>query len=131
MFFFLLIRRPPRSTRTDTLCPYTTLFRSRGAGHLDRLSAVADLARLRRDDAPSGDRSVAAARKPPIPARAPACRAGICKRDRGGGRGLAAAHRPCAPAYPRRARHLSLWRGAAALRALPRPPAPGAPPPPP
>src|SRR3546814_11720025 len=27
--FFLLIRRPPRSTRTDTLFPYTTLFRSR------------------------------------------------------------------------------------------------------
>src|SRR3546814_20476044 len=27
-FFFLLIRRPPRSTRTDTLFPYTTLFRS-------------------------------------------------------------------------------------------------------
>src|SRR3546814_2928048 len=26
--FFLMIRRPPRSTRTDTLCPYTTLFRS-------------------------------------------------------------------------------------------------------
>src|SRR3546814_12562167 len=26
--FFLLIRRPPRSTRTDTLFPYTTLFRS-------------------------------------------------------------------------------------------------------
>src|SRR3546814_20036002 len=26
---FLLIRRPPRSTRTDTLFPYTTLFRSR------------------------------------------------------------------------------------------------------
>src|SRR3546814_13419437 len=25
---FLSIRRPPRSTRTDTLCPYTTLFRS-------------------------------------------------------------------------------------------------------
>src|SRR3546814_13187847 len=25
---FLMIRRPPRSTRTDTLCPYTTLFRS-------------------------------------------------------------------------------------------------------
>src|SRR3546814_14588401 len=25
-------RRPPRSTRTDTLCPYTTLFRSIGAG---------------------------------------------------------------------------------------------------
>src|SRR3546814_7522887 len=26
--FFVIIRRPPRSTRTDTLCPYTTLFRS-------------------------------------------------------------------------------------------------------
>src|SRR3546814_12928617 len=28
MFFFLMIRRPPKSTRTDTLFPYTTLFRS-------------------------------------------------------------------------------------------------------
>src|SRR3546814_4167054 len=28
--FFLMIRRPPRSTRTDTLFPYTTLFRSLG-----------------------------------------------------------------------------------------------------
>src|SRR3546814_20310454 len=27
-FFFLMILRPPRSTRTDTLFPYTTLFRS-------------------------------------------------------------------------------------------------------
>src|SRR3546814_19499331 len=27
-FLFLMIRRPPRSTRTDTLFPYTTLFRS-------------------------------------------------------------------------------------------------------
>src|SRR3546814_19882062 len=27
-FFFLMIRRPPRATRTDTLLPYTTLFRS-------------------------------------------------------------------------------------------------------
>src|SRR3546814_20324176 len=26
--FFLMIRRPPRSTRTDTLFPFTTLFRS-------------------------------------------------------------------------------------------------------
>src|SRR3546814_3425423 len=30
LFFFLMIRRPPRSTRTDTLFPYTTLFRSLG-----------------------------------------------------------------------------------------------------
>src|SRR3546814_20511924 len=30
--FFLLLRLPPRSTRTDTLFPYTTLFRSIGTG---------------------------------------------------------------------------------------------------
>src|SRR3546814_20615860 len=30
-FFFLMLRRPPRSTRTDTLFPYTTLFRSQAA----------------------------------------------------------------------------------------------------
>src|SRR3546814_19177443 len=30
-FFFLMIRRPPKSTRADTLFPYTTLFRSHGA----------------------------------------------------------------------------------------------------
>src|SRR3546814_14105110 len=28
LFFFLIIRRPPRVTRTDTLFPYTSLFRS-------------------------------------------------------------------------------------------------------
>src|SRR3546814_6404446 len=53
--FFLMIRRPPRSTRTDTLFPYTTLFRSapavgagladdaaRSAGHLgDNVGAEA------------------------------------------------------------------------------------------
>src|SRR3546814_11333651 len=30
-----MIRRPPRSTRTDTLCPYTTLFRSEVAARID------------------------------------------------------------------------------------------------
>src|SRR3546814_18051678 len=34
--FFLMIRRPPRSTRTDTLFPYTTLFRSPALGGGDR-----------------------------------------------------------------------------------------------
>src|SRR3546814_11387083 len=33
VLFFLMIRRPPRSTRTDTLFPYTTLFRSYPRGH--------------------------------------------------------------------------------------------------
>src|SRR3546814_14102695 len=35
-FCFLIIRRPPRSTRTDTLFPYTTLFRSLAAVGLAR-----------------------------------------------------------------------------------------------
>src|SRR3546814_21083389 len=50
-FFFLMIRRPPRSTRTDTLFPYTTLFRSpaltikrvgskRGSGAIDKGIAI-------------------------------------------------------------------------------------------
>src|SRR3546814_19021998 len=34
--FFLLIRRPPESTRTDTLFPYTTLFRSPSQGRTTR-----------------------------------------------------------------------------------------------
>src|SRR3546814_9473108 len=38
-----MIRRPPRSTRTDTLFPYTTLFRSVAAlGLVDRLVEVLD-----------------------------------------------------------------------------------------
>src|SRR3546814_15339819 len=44
VFFFLRIRRPPSSTRTDTLFPYTTLFRSRSAIVLhgrDRLNGQA------------------------------------------------------------------------------------------
>src|SRR3546814_20484219 len=35
-WFFLMIRRPPRSTRTDTLFPYTTLFRSRCGSAITR-----------------------------------------------------------------------------------------------
>src|SRR3546814_15238283 len=45
--FFLMIRRPPRSTRTDTLFPYTTLFRSldpvreaRGADEVEIIAAA-------------------------------------------------------------------------------------------
>src|SRR3546814_13426617 len=36
-FFFLMIRRPPSSTRTDTLFPYTTLFRSMLSGSVAEL----------------------------------------------------------------------------------------------
>src|SRR3546814_17223865 len=47
LFFFLMIRRPPRSTRTDTLFPYTTLFRSgihgvEGFGNGDEAPALDD-----------------------------------------------------------------------------------------
>src|SRR3546814_5547361 len=51
-FFFLMIRRPPRSTRTDTLFPYTTLFRSKP--HADD-RAHEQLARAR--EAERGDRA--------------------------------------------------------------------------
>src|SRR3546814_10632216 len=37
LIFFLMIRRPPRSTRTDTLFPYTTLFRSRLGRSMKRI----------------------------------------------------------------------------------------------
>src|SRR3546814_5407003 len=35
-----MIRRPPRSTRTDTLCPYTTLFRSWAARAMPRVASI-------------------------------------------------------------------------------------------
>src|SRR3546814_4983350 len=42
-----MIRRPPRSTRTDTLFPYTTLFRSaHPAGHLVRQAAAGRFRRV-------------------------------------------------------------------------------------
>src|SRR3546814_7917975 len=41
MCFFLMIRRPPISTRTDTLFPYTTLVRSRRRRHVARLLGAA------------------------------------------------------------------------------------------
>src|SRR3546814_19183311 len=37
---FLMIRRPPRATRTDTLFPYPTLFRSRSGAGLSRSTTV-------------------------------------------------------------------------------------------
>src|SRR3546814_2534218 len=36
LVFCLMIRRPPRSTRTDTLFPYTTLFRSGPGSNVSR-----------------------------------------------------------------------------------------------
>src|SRR3546814_12461075 len=63
ILFFLMIRLPPRSTRTDTLFPYTTLFRSFGA----RLHRARPRPRLcssgyRRSGNPTGDRKADAGR---------------------------------------------------------------------
>src|SRR3546814_5528258 len=41
LLLFLMIRRPPRSTRTDTLFPYTTLFRSGGGLAAGRTALLA------------------------------------------------------------------------------------------
>src|SRR3546814_13763664 len=55
IFFFLMIRRPPRSTRTDTLFPYTTLFRSdrhvdAHHAHFDRTRELAGGVAVARED---------------------------------------------------------------------------------
>src|SRR3546814_4961364 len=48
IYFFLMIQLPPRSTRPDTLYPYTTLFRSRPGRPKER----DDISRHRRIKAP-------------------------------------------------------------------------------
>src|SRR3546814_1864930 len=55
-----MIRRPPRSTRTDTLFPYTTLFRSqRAPGQVDQRGRAADRqAQRRRVDRPGRDEAL-------------------------------------------------------------------------
>src|SRR3546814_20877886 len=64
--FFLMIRRPPRSTRTDTLFPYTTLFRShprrRAPVPCECLGSAARHVHERREHADAG----------PLPAARPA-----------------------------------------------------------
>src|SRR3546814_11234169 len=50
LFVFLMIRRPPRSTRTDTLFPYTTLFLSWQHVRLPDGIAVSDAIEIYRQD---------------------------------------------------------------------------------
>src|SRR3546814_10717025 len=52
-----MIRLPPRSTRTDTLFPYTTLFRSRMSGHMSTLTAAINQFGLRLNDLAGRDYS--------------------------------------------------------------------------
>src|SRR3546814_4785924 len=54
MFFFLIVRRPPRSTRTDTLFPYTTLFRSEVGAELLRRAPIARSAFIMMSPAATG-----------------------------------------------------------------------------
>src|SRR3546814_11365913 len=56
VFYFLVIRRPPRSTRTYTLFPYTTLFRS-AQGAPEQEWAGSDQHQLQRDVPGPGRRS--------------------------------------------------------------------------
>src|SRR3546814_14788091 len=71
-----MIRRPPRSTRTDTLFPYTTLFRSPHSGHRSPIHlGPGDQAQ----DATSGERAPRILHDvlPPFPDVAIGCRARI------------------------------------------------------
>src|SRR3546814_4422535 len=77
---FLMIRRPPRSTRTDTLFPYTTLFRSRksrprGTG---RISATLCLVRKGYRRPLDVDHQRLPARRLPVLAAARQGHIGIC-----------------------------------------------------
>src|SRR3546814_3008018 len=62
-FFFLMRRRPPRSTRTDTLFPYTTLFRSKYA-HADSVHPAATVPDCRPVAERDGDRRGIGAHEP-------------------------------------------------------------------
>src|SRR3546814_10459772 len=108
-----MIRRPPRSTRTDTLFPYTTLFRSRQRGTQDRTRrrGSAGLARRRSGEGradrsqlpPRGPADQASdLRRPRIePRRRVACRGrrlGAARHRRGPSRGP---HGPPPEAFPR------------------------------
>src|SRR3546814_17396551 len=54
-----MIRRPPRSNRTDTLCPYTTLFRSTVAAERGDAIGTESACAHARGDWPGGSRNIA------------------------------------------------------------------------
>src|SRR3546814_3125154 len=74
--FFLMIRRPPRSTRTDTRFPYTTLFRSPGSRGSTGPTARQSRPRICARRWAVGSRSVSPLPlRPPTPTPGPASRA--------------------------------------------------------
>src|SRR3546814_12653088 len=70
-FFFLMIRRPPRSTRTDTLFPYTTLFRSRRTPPAQPFGKPQARAWIAADGATAGGYRDGARSRPSAPGRKP------------------------------------------------------------
>src|SRR3546814_12531565 len=98
LMFFLMIRRPPRSTRTDTLCPYTTLFRSNRHRDCRPSSAECRAAPCRRRG--RGDRRSSS----PRARNGAVCRGGCRVRASGCGAALArpsACRRPSSTPYAR------------------------------
>src|SRR3546814_14750013 len=103
--FFLMIQPPPRSTRTDTLFPYTTLFRSRispvqalgserGAVRAVRAHPRCDLARRRRR------RTDADVQEPVLHAAAERAALPIARGGNRSGHGVAADRQPEAGVEP-------------------------------
>src|SRR3546814_4185506 len=84
-----MIRRPPRSTRTDTLCPYTTLFRSVPGGRAAAAAFAPDRPDpQRRQRLRQGAEAAGRGRAAGILARTgEACRAERAARLPGAGRG--------------------------------------------
>src|SRR3546814_1838617 len=111
LFFFLMIRRPPRSTRTDTLFPYTTLFRS-----LRQHAAVVD------EDPVGGPAALAAVEladqlhRRAVARRQPRDGGGIAAPDRAHGRLLGGAARRQAQAVAALLRTLQHRAGDVVLR---------------
>src|SRR3546814_7974507 len=127
-YFFLMLRRPPRSTRIDTLFPYTTLFRSPDSGLLLDLfpprgeQRIAD-ARRAGEPVPPGqrragggqidrgvvdrDRTRHPAQRPDVLAQQPAEENAVAERDIAQRRGVEGSARPPVGAGQRSEEHTS------------------------
>src|SRR3546814_17769157 len=82
-FLFLMIRRPPRSTRTDTLFPNTTLFRSDAFGRRAAAPLRHGLTQYRRAYACVGSEAGAFVPWRQQPARAQRCIVALALQQRG------------------------------------------------
>src|SRR3546814_15311564 len=114
LFFVLMIRRPPRSTRTDTLFPHTTLFRSSVPLHRWSPGKARQDPRVRYPDQRMRDhrRGGGHGRLWPAPrARNPVCRLYLSRARSADQRGGAAALSFGLRIYRAADCALALWRG--------------------